>query len=269
VEIRFFSREVENPVLRFLLALGAAVFAAALAGVVLVILLPLLGTILTGVLLVVAVVLALLVVFLPFIAFLGVVFSRGKKGSGVIQSETRELEPFTSLRISGAAEIRAVCGDQQSVMVSTDDNLLELVETSVKGGELAVGFSKPVTATSSLKVYITLKELKKLKTQGASKVFLEEIKTDELSIRAGGASRIEASGTVNTLSLKISGAGKYNGAELYAEQANVTIKGAGNARIHAGEKLSVNISGAGRVVCSGNPGTVEKHISGAGTVVVL
>lgn len=266
MEVRFFNHEVENPVLRLLIALGAAIFAAALAAAVLIILLPVLGAVLTGVLLVVVVILILLIVFLPFIAFIGVVFSRGEKGSGVRVSENRELEPFTALKVSGRAQLSVVCGDEQSVKVTTDDNLLDNVETKVSAGELTVGFSKSVASDTSLKVDIVVQELKKLRAYGASSISLANMKTDELGIKASGAAEIESSGTVEALDLRISGAGKYRGADLHAATAGVSISGSGNASVYADKKLAVKISGAGIVRCTGKPETVEKHISGAGRV---
>lgn len=266
MEIRFFNREVENPVLKVLIAVGAAVFAVALIAAVFAIILPVIGAVLTGVLLIVAVVLVLLLLFLPFFAFVGVVFSRGEKGSGVKKSEVRMLEPFSALKVSGRAQINVVCGSEQSVTVTADDNLLDNVETKISGNELSVSFSRPVASGTSLRVDITVKELSKLRAYGASGIVLESMKTDELSIRASGAAEIEASGVVETLMLRISGAGKYRGAELHSSSASVTISGAGNASVHASEKLTAKISGAGRVRCSGNPDTVEKHISGAGRV---
>lgn len=269
MEVRFFNHEVENPVLRFLIAIGAAVFAAALAAAVLVLLIPVLGAVLTGVLLIVAVVLILLVVFLPFVAFMGVVFSRGEKGSGVISSEVREVEPFTSLKVSGRAEVSLKQGDRHSVTVFCDDNLIDNVETSVSGDELTVGYSRPVARGSKLKVEVTARELKNLRAYGASKIKLENIETEALSIRASGAAEIESSGCVEEMNLRISGAGKYQGGKLIAQTADVNISGAGDAAVHAERKLKVKISGAGSVQCSGNPETVEKHISGAGKVSLI
>lgn len=269
MNIRFFNREVENPVLKVLIGIGAAVFAVALVAAILAILIPVLGAILTGVLLIVAVVLLLLLVFLPFIAFLGVIFSGGRKGSGTIRSETRTVEPFDSVKISGRAEVYVKCGEEQSVTVSTDDNLLDCVETEVSDGEFSVSFSKPVSHSSSFRVDLVLKELRRLRVFGASKVFLENMQTEQLSLRVSGAAEVKGSGNVHTFKLRISGAGKASAGDLVSQVAEVRISGAGSARIHAEEKLSVKISGAGRVTCSGNPETVEKHISGAGRVELL
>ncbi len=266
MQIRFFNREVENPVLKVLIAVGAAVFAVALIAAVFAIILPVIGAVLTGVLLIVAVVLILLLLFLPFFAFVGLVFSRGEKGSGVMKSETRELEPFNALKVSGRSQINVTCGDEQRVTVTTDDNLLDNVETKISGEELSVGFSRPVASCTSLRVDITVQELSKLRVYGASRINLERMKTGELFIRISGAAEIDASGMAESLTLRISGAGKYQGAELHSSSAAVTISGAGNAAVHASEKLKAKISGAGRVQCSGNPETVEKHISGAGRV---
>lgn len=140
--VQFFGHEVENPILKTVITIGAAVFAAALLAVIAVILIPVLGAVLTGVLLVVAVILVLLIIFVPLISFLGVIFSSGRRGSGRERTEERSLESFHSVKVSGKVSAVVVIGDEPSITVSTDDNLLEFVRTEVRKGVLHVGFSR-------------------------------------------------------------------------------------------------------------------------------
>lgn len=264
--VMFFGREIENPLLKILVAAGAAVFAAALAALVLLLVLPVLAAVLTGALLVVAVILVLLVVFLPFVAFLGVVFSRREKGSGNRKSETRVLEPFDSVRISGVASVAVSCGSEQEVIVSTDDNLLDNLETAVSGSELRISISRPAFWKEAPKIAISLPLLKALNASGACRAEISEVSSDELFIRGSGAAKISASGEAKTLKLRISGAGKIDCSDLKAVNAEVSIAGAGGVKVHALEELRAKVSGAGRVVYFGDPGKVERRVSGAGRI---
>ncbi|HOP26576.1 MAG TPA: head GIN domain-containing protein [Candidatus Sabulitectum sp.] len=264
--VMFFGREIENPILKILVAAGAAVFAAALAALVLLLVLPLLAAVLTGALLVVAVILVLLVVFLPFVAFLGVVFSRREKGSGNRKSETRVLEPFDSVRISGVASVEVTCGGEQQVTVSTDDNLLDNLETSVTGGELRISISKPAIWKQAPGIAISLPLLKSLNASGACRAEISGVSSEELSLRGSGAAKISASGEAKSLKLRISGAGKIDCSDLKSVSAVVSIAGAGKVRVHASEELQAKVSGAGRVVYFGDPAKVERRVSGAGRI---
>ncbi len=221
--VQFFGHEVENPILKTVITIGAAVFAAALLAVIAVILIPVLGAVLTGVLLVVAVILVLLIIFVPLISFLGVIFSSGRRGSGRERTEERSLESFHSVKVSGKVSAVVVIGDEPSITVSTDDNLLEFVRTEVRKGVLHVGFSRGVSASVPLRLSISAAELREL--------------------ALGGAARVKASGETDELRVKVSGAGRVDASELIARRVAVVVSGAGRVDVHAEEELSVRISG--------------------------
>ena len=58
--------------------------------------------------------------------------------------------------------------------------------------------------------------------------------------------------------------GKARG--LQARIVEISITGAGSAVVNASNTLRVAITGAGDVTYFGNPKTVERHISGAGSI---
>lgn len=266
MEVRFFNREIENPVLRFLVLMGAVVFAAALVAAVLMVVIPVVGAVLTGVLLVVTVVLAVALILLPFLAFIGLLFSRGEKGSGVMKTEERVIDCFDTVKISGAFKAVITCGEgSHTVRITTDDNLLDNVRTEVSGGELRISLAKPVSSSSGLKLEISCDSLRKARVYGASVLSILNVSND-ISLRASGAAKVNASGTAVRASIRISGAGKADCGELVADEVCVNLSGAGNALVHATGSLKARISGAGRVKYLGNPETVEKKISGAGSV---
>ena len=88
----------------------------------------------------------------------------------------------------------------------------------------------------------------------------------ETEMQLSGSGVIEASGKLDKLALRISGAGKANLADLVAEEADVNISGAGDATIQPRERLSVDISGSARVHYVGKPQNIRTSISGWGTV---
>jgi hypothetical protein len=53
---------------------------------------------------------------------------------------------------------------------------------------------------------------------------------------------------------------------LQTKTAQISTTGAGDAQVAVAETLKVAITGAGKVQYSGNPPTIEKHISGAGSI---
>jgi hypothetical protein len=53
---------------------------------------------------------------------------------------------------------------------------------------------------------------------------------------------------------------------LQTKTAELSATGAADADIAVSDTLKVSITGAGKVIYSGNPPTIEKHITGAASV---
>jgi hypothetical protein len=68
------------------------------------------------------------------------------------------------------------------------------------------------------------------------------------------------------VTISSTGAGNLDTSKVTAEKAKVDISGAAKVDVYASDQLDVTISGVGSVTYSGNPKTVNKHISGIGTV---
>jgi hypothetical protein len=64
----------------------------------------------------------------------------------------------------------------------------------------------------------------------------------------------------------MSGACDLKARALQTRIVQISITGAGSAQVNAADTLRVAITGAGDVTYFGNPKTVEKHISGAGSI---
>jgi hypothetical protein len=64
----------------------------------------------------------------------------------------------------------------------------------------------------------------------------------------------------------MSGASRLHAEELQTQTTELAISGAGKADVVATEKLRAAISGAGKVSYGGNPKSVEKRVSGAGSI---
>jgi hypothetical protein len=87
----------------------------------------------------------------------------------------------------------------------------------------------------------------------------------DLSLRLSGAGSIDASGTAAQLEARLSGFGSYQGGDLRAEMADITISGTGSAVVWVTRHLEANISGLGSVQYYGQP-QVTQSVSGMGSV---
>ena len=91
----------------------------------------------------------------------------GIQGSGVQSTKTFELDSFDQVRFSGSGTYNIQCGEEQSVSVSFDDNLMEFVELTVENGKLKLDVTESYSSSDGLIVNITVPELKNVKVSGA------------------------------------------------------------------------------------------------------
>lgn len=188
----------------------------------------------------------------------------GIPGSGISQSDIRQVESFEEVNLSGFGKVNVFAGETPSVCVTTDSNLLAHVETNVEDGKLKIKPRGRIRPKTGLRVDVTVPRLTAARISGAGDMNIIDLAGDHLDLSISGAGTLQANGYVNDLSTSISGAGDADLGNLRAANANVRISGSGDACVCASESITARISGAGDLVCYGNPTYVDQSVSGAG-----
>lgn len=227
---------------------------------------------------------------------LGYVFSGNEfyvgpteRGSGVMKSETREVQSFHAIEVSYPAEVFISQGATESVEIEADDNLLPGLQTRVRNGTLEIFYDiddgDAVRPTKPVRITIVVKDLDEVdfesagtielagietdslsvSVSGAGDLQLDDIAVEDLSVNLSGAGSMHASGTADTLDVNISGFGDFNGKDMLSKNAHVNISGAGSASVRAEDQLDAQISGAGSIDYYGSP-AVTKQVSGVGGI---
>jgi len=86
------------------------------------------------------------------------------------------------------------------------------------------------------------------------------------AVESKGASVVSLDGSVDRLLVDMTGASQLTAAGLQAKTAEISTTGAGDAEVAVSDTLKVAITGAGKVTYSGNPTTIKKQITGAGSI---
>jgi len=209
-----------------------------------------------------------------------------EKGNGSVAEETREIGSFSEIEFSGIGEINVTLGEEESLTVSAEDNLLPYLETYTRGDKLVIEVQDGVniTPTETIRFDITVVSLNAISVSGLGDVSLPELEADRFSVSISGAGDVEIAsldaerltaemsglgdlsvngGTVTSQEINISGAGKYSAPQLDSSTAEVSVSGVGSATVRASETLDVSISGTGGVDYYGSP-QVKSDISGIG-----
>lgn len=213
----------------------------------------------------------------------------GERGSGNVVTETRNAKGFNRIEISYPAQVLITQGNQESVKIEAEDNLMPGLKTDVQSGALLIFYKsdggKHVNPTKTPKITIVVKDLSNIDFSTAGELTVEKLKTNSLDLSLSGAGNVKfddinvkalqvdlsgagsmtASGTADDLDLSISGFGDFKGGDLHNQTARVQISGAGSSTLWVDEHLTAELSGAGSVNFYGKA-DVTQRISGVGNV---
>jgi hypothetical protein len=89
---------------------------------------------------------------------------------------------------------------------------------------------------------------------------------DALNCSIDGAASFTFDGTCTDASYAIDGTGTIDGKNLHCENVSATIDGAGSMSVYASASLKAKIDGTGTIDYYGNPASVEKNVSGLGSI---
>jgi hypothetical protein len=213
-----------------------------------------------------------------------------------MKKEIRNIQPFSKIHFKDFGNIILTQGDQVSLTIEADEELLPDLISDVHNGTLTLGlekdwferFGKVVASVFSgvdQKVTYTLTcvDLEKinvsgkchlkcdslktdnleLKVSGLGDLYFSSLRCDSLKLRISGRGEFYAAGQVDHQDIQISGSGEVQTPNLASQSTKIAISGQGNATVRAQDNLDIAISGMGRVNYYGQP-SLRQVISGLG-----
>lgn len=187
-------------------------------------------------------------------------------GSGNIVKQTRDISDFKSLDVGGVFKVEVTAQKDFKVEVESDDNLLPLIRTEVRGGTLHIDADKHLKSSSPIVIRVSAPDIENLEASGVSNISVVNVKNERLSIDSSGASKITVQGDTSNFVVDVSGASRIDAASLNASTAKVGASGASNVAVNVTDELSVDASGASKITYSGTPKNIVKKTSGASSV---
>lgn len=209
------------------------------------------------------------------------------EGNGDVRSEFRAASGFNEVASSGDFKVIVKSGDEYSIEVSAESNLLSYIETDVVGSTLKIRTRgvRSLIKNYPVEIFITTPELKGLSLSGSGllrtdrfinddfKVAVSgsgdietEVETDHIKVNVSGSGNILLSGKATDSEFVISGSGKIKAFDLPHNTCDAVISGSGNMYVNANEAINARISGSGTVFYINYP-VIHTSISGSGGVV--
>ncbi len=210
------------------------------------------------------------------------------KGNGKITTQNRSVGNFDELAAGGSFEIKLVNGKEGEMTITGDENLMEYIETEVKGGELKIKWKNNYNISTSNDVEIKLaveqingvslsgsgsiESEKKLVSEnfnaaisGSSDVILE-LEVSDLNLAISGSGNMKLKGKTNNLEAAVSGSGEIDAKNMQSKTAELSVSGSGDISLWVTEQLKARVSGSGDIEYTGNPKIEDVKVSGSGEV---
>ncbi len=212
------------------------------------------------------------------------------KGNGNVVTIERTTDDYDGISVSGFYEVELVDGQEGNLTLKGEDNILEYLETEVKGNTLHIKSmdNKNLSPSHGEGVFITIPvdEIDKIRLSGSGKFAgMKILKTDDLDIqisgsrnidlvidvnqvkvRTSGSSNIRLAGNAEELEVRSSGSSNVKAFDLETDEATFELSGSTNVETSVNESLTSKVSGSGNIRYRGNPKKLNSSVSGSGKV---
>lgn len=206
------------------------------------------------------------------------------RGSRRLVTESRSVSSFDRVTLTTSGEVIIIQGEEESLTVETDDNVIKHITTQVQDGTLTLGTeSGKLISATQLTFNLTVKDFAGLRVTGSGDIVAEDLYADRFEITTTGSGKVrigslaaqevkiditgsgdvDLAGEVTSQHITLRASGHYNGGDLRSETVDLTISGSGDATVWATESLAGRITGSGSVNYYGNPNT-NVSTSGSG-----
>ncbi len=211
----------------------------------------------------------------------------GIKGNGNVITQSRIISSdFTEIKVSQGIEVSLTMGKETSLSLEADENLHDLIITEVEDGVLNIYSEDNIWKSTSRKIYLTAKEIDKIKASSGAEVISENtIRADDFEVNLSSGSSVRLMLNVSDLSCDTSSgssarlkgvAGNFiansssgsniKAKELAVKTCNADVSSGASIKVNVSDDLDADASSGGNIKYIGSPKTVDKNSSSGGSI---
>jgi hypothetical protein len=200
-------------------------------------------------------------------------------------TEKRSVEKYSKIKIKGPFDVRIDPNQSAGLTITAPADAFADIETRVENGELildinSLGFMSPdievviantqleaisIAGSGSFSGAVETKRDLRLTIGGSGNIDIKS-NVDKVYAKISGSGNINAVGSCEMLEAAISGSGNMNFDEMEAQNADAEISGSGGMKVSVTGNLEARVSGSGSIVYFGEPETLDKTVSGSGSI---
>ncbi len=210
------------------------------------------------------------------------------KGNGNVITEKRSTEAYDGISVGGSFEVKLVSGSEGNITLEGEENILEVVETEVKNGQLKIRFRDHanVQTHKRIKVTVPFKDLSSVTLAGSGEVYSDvtvhaptfeakvsgsgniriPVEAQKTIAHVTGSGDINLSGKTEDLEVKVTGSGDFDGRGLSSNNTSASVTGSGDITVVSNQKIYATVTGSGDIRYLGNPGKEDIKVTGSGKV---
>ena len=209
------------------------------------------------------------------------------EGEGKIIEKKLKIETFNKLSLNGSHKVFLSQGNNQSVMIKAQENIIQLLNQEVSKGKWNIEFEQCVKTDESIEFYVTVVDLKELEIDGSGSIMGKTpIKTEELDLEVNGSGEmildlfdvkeleseingsgdLKLSGNAKDHIIEINGSGDVKAFDLKTDQSRIEINGSGDVDIHVSYELEAEINGSGDISYKGSVKNLNTEVNGSGDI---
>jgi len=225
-----------------------------------------------------------------------------ENGDGARVTEPRTETNFDQVRLDIPGDVYITKGEDFSIDITAQGNIIDELETEVLGSTLAITNSRCLRSYKTIRIDITMPEVAALEVDGSGdiyvldrfngskldlyvkgsgsidmvgdfqKTYLEvdgagdislDTQSEEIETRIKGSGDVSLTGVADMHNIEMEGSGNMEAFELISDICDIRIAGSGDADLNVSTELKVKIRGSGDVRYKGTP-TVDADITGSG-----
>ena len=189
------------------------------------------------------------------------------KGNGNLASEMRKLSNFKAIEITiGYDKILINCGEEPSIHISGDENILPLITTIISKGVLKFESDSTFETKADSEMIINIKSIKDFTFDGVGKTVIHNLNENKFKCNINGVGSCELNGKVESFYVSVNGVGSVNARQLIADDVVASLNGVGSVKLYAKNSLNASVNGIGGLTYFGNPTELILNDSGIGGI---
>jgi hypothetical protein len=195
-------------------------------------------------------------------------FGPGERGSGTVTTEMRSFSGISGVNLATIGTLKIEVGGSEELVIETDDNLHQYIQTEMKGGTLVIRTSRNIRPSGKLRLLLKVKSITSVAASSSGDILLPALKQDHIELQTSSSGDISSGPLkVRQAAFRISSSGDITVHALTAEQLDVAISSSGDCRVEKGrvneQRIMISSSGDYRAE-NLESGTAEVRSSSSG-----